>query len=758
MMDDEGRTFGTSSASGDLDACAREPIHVPGHIQPHGLLFVIEADSRVVLQASDNLAAFGLAADAPISGEGLKEIVGAEAARGIDTALDAFTPGEGPTLLGPVAIHGRVFDLVVHQIRDRLILELEAETADTPRGSLDGLYPHIQAFVGSLPALTDEEGLGSAAAAKIRELTGFDRVLVYRFDEDWNGTVVAEARGERLPSYLDLRFPASDIPAQARELYRLNRLRLIPDADYVPVPVRPERDPRTGALLDLSLSVLRSVSPVHVQYMKNMGTPASMSVSILDEGRLWGLISCHHGEPRRVPAHVRTACDFIGQILAMQIGAKARSRMTSERVKRHEIEARLLSAMSEASSFEEGLAAIPDELLALTDAAGAAIISEGDARLLGRTPSKAEVLAIGDWLFARHPAEGVFSTASLGRENAPFEKWASTAAGLAAIAISQVRPSFVIWFRPEVIETVRWGGDPRKPQEPSEGRLDPRTSFEMWKETVRGRSEAWSRPQIEAAASLRNAIVGIVMRKAEEMAALTEELKRSNKELEAFSYSISHDLRAPFRHIVGFGELLKEMDPVAGDARGSRYIDTVIESAHSAGRLVDDLLSFSQMGRAKLTPIRLDMNKLVDEVMRMLRPDWEGRDIKWVISSLPRAYGDPSFMRSVWQNLIANSIKYTNGTDPSEIVIEGEERDDACIYVIRDNGVGFDMAYVDKLFGVFQRLHRIEDYEGSGIGLANIRRIVERHGGKAWAEGEVGKGATFSFSLPKRSEGDTCQN
>ncbi|MCK5931526.1 MAG: ATPase, partial [Fulvimarina manganoxydans] len=199
MMDDEGRPFETSPASGDLDACAREPIHVPGHIQPHGLLLVIEPDSRAVLQASDNLAGFGLSADGAIPGAGLKEIVGGDAATEIEMALNAFTAGEGPTLLGPVTIHDRVFDLVVHRVGDRLILELEAETADSPRGSLDGLYPHIQAFVGSLPALSDEESLGSAAAAKIRELTGFDRVLVYRFDEDWNGTVVAEARGERLP-------------------------------------------------------------------------------------------------------------------------------------------------------------------------------------------------------------------------------------------------------------------------------------------------------------------------------------------------------------------------------------------------------------------------------------------------------------------------------------------------------------------------------------------------------------------------------
>jgi light-regulated signal transduction histidine kinase (bacteriophytochrome) len=251
----------------------------------------------------------------------------------------------------------------------------------------------------------------------------------------------------------------------------------------------------------------------------------------------------------------------------------------------------------------------------------------------------------------------------------------------------------------------------------------------------------------DGARDLRNAIVGIVLRKAEEMADLAAELERSNKELESFSYSVSHDLRAPFRHIVGFAELLRESAGGLDDTQ-RRYVDTIIESAFSAGRLVDDLLSFSQMGRASLLPIAVEVNRLVQDVRRTLAPDTEGRAIDWRISDLGTAHADPVMLRLVFQNLLSNAIKYTRSRQPAVIEIGAERRPGEVMFFVRDNGVGFDMAYVGKLFGVFQRLHRVEDYEGTGIGLANVRRIVERHGGRAWAEGTLDKGATFYFSLP----------
>lgn len=729
----------------DLSTCEREPIHIPGSIQPHGILFVLDPVDLTVLQASRNVEAIVGGPVEGILGLRLGDAVG-DLPKSLADDLTRRVPEHGNVHLRLIELGSVSYDAVAHRSDGAIILELEENGEGG--GSLDSLYPQIRAFVDELQEQPNEAALNDRAAQQIRGITGFDRVMVYRFDESWNGTVVAESRNERLPSYLDLRFPASDIPAQARKLYGLNRLRLIADADYRSVPIVPEINPRTSRPTDLSFSFLRSVSPVHLEYMKNMGTPSSMSISIMEGGKLWGLISCHSAAPRQVPIHVRTACDFLGQIVAMQISAKERNADAARRREKHVIQTKLLAFMAAEEHFIDGLIRNESELLKLTGAEGAAIVLDGRCVILGEAPDEKGVRKIVDWLATTRPHEEIFATASLGLEMAGGDQYAAVASGLLAVSISQLHASYVLWFRPEVIQTVKWGGDPSKPMTntPEGPRLHPRRSFEIWKETVRLAAMPWTAAEIDAAEGLHGAIVGIVMRKAEELAQLTDELKRSNKELEAFSYSVSHDLRAPFRHIVGYAELLK--DSAELDDRSRRYVDTIIESAFSAGKLVDDLLGFSQMGRSTLTPIRVDMNRLVDEVRRMLRPEEEGRRIEWKVEKLPPAWGDSGMLRQAVQNLLSNALKYTRSKPTAIIEIEGVATPDETVYTVRDNGVGFEMAYVGKLFGVFQRLHRMEEFEGTGIGLANVRRILERHGGRTWAEGAVGKGATFSFALP----------
>ena len=743
------------SSSLDLLTCDREPIHVPGNIQPYGALLVLEPGTLRILQAANGTDAI-LRSDGQLVGAVLADVLPASVFAAVEQ-VEAATQTPGVSHLGTVrfAHDGgwRSYHAIAHRAGGRIILELEETVADEP-GSFEDLYPHVRDFLDSLQAVSSVQELANLAAREVRRITGLDRALVYRFDEDWNGTVIAEDRSEALPSYLDLRFPASDIPAQARELYRLNRLRLIADADYTPVPIEPTLDPATNAPVDLSLSVLRSVSPVHLEYMRNMGTYASMSISLLREGQLWGLISCHNAAPRRVPYHVRTACDFIGQILSLQLAAKDHASLAEQRHARRTIGARLLGHMAAEDHFLDGLIKHGDDLLALTNAAGAAVVFGGTSSLIGDTPASTDVDRIVAWLADRRRDDDVFATDNLAVVMPGSELLKDHASGLLAIAISQVHDSYVIWFRPEVIRTVSWGGDPRKRAElePDGLRLHPRKSFEVWKETVSLRSSPWLEAEVEAAAELRTAIVDIVLRRAEEMAALSERLVSINKELEAFSYSVSHDLRAPFRHIVGYSQLLKNNEGTALTERGQRYVDTIIESAISAGTLVDNLLSYSQMGRATLVPVPLDMDTVTAEVIRKLDMEVGARTIDWRIGKLAPARGDPVMMRLVFQNLLANSIKFTRDRDPAVIEVGCEPGDGENVYFVRDNGVGFDEAYVSKLFGVFQRLHRVEEFEGTGIGLANVRRIVERHGGRVWAEGQVDGGATISFALPSGAE------
>ncbi|UVF19961.1 GAF domain-containing protein [Microvirga terrae] len=735
----------------DLTACEREPIHIPGSIQPHGILLAIRLSDRTIAYASANTAEIFGFDPADALGRPFDEVMpalSAEFAAQLDDPPAAGNARFVRTIQVHTAQQERFFETAVSRSGDCAILELE----EPPQGgisSIDALYPTLRRFVEQLQGASTIETLCHLAAQDIRRMTGFDRVLIYQFDEQWNGTVIAEDRNEVLPSYLDLRFPASDIPAQARELYRRNRLRIIPDADYTPVPIQ-SRDP---APLDLSDSVLRSVSPVHLEYMRNMGTLASMSISILRDGQLWGLISCHNKEPKRVSLQVRNACDFLTQIFSLQLEARENTTLAENRVRLGAVQTRLLAHMAAEERFIAGLVNHPDDLMMLSGAQGAAVLTQDHCWCLGEAPTMDQVRALFDWLSDNHQ-EDVFATDHLAAIYPAAEAFADKASGLLSISISKVHSSYVLWFRPEVVQTVKWGGNPQKPVQEEAGslRLHPRRSFETWKETVRSRSLAWDRSEIEAVKELRNAIVGIVLRRAEELASLSEELRRSNKELEAFSYSVSHDLRAPFRHIVGYSELLKKEASDLSE-KGRRYVDTIIESAYTAGTLVDNLLRFSQMGRTALKPRTVDVAGLVGEIRHKLSAEHADRRIQWVVGDLLPVNADPVLIRLVFENLLDNAVKYTRTREKARIEIGSSRKNGETVYFVRDNGVGFDMKYIDKLFGVFQRLHRMEEFEGTGIGLANVRRIVERHGGRAWAEGALDRGATFSVALPDHDEG-----
>ena len=736
----------------DLSTCAREPIHLPGSIQPHGLLFVLDDPSLVILQASTNtekLFPEGVLGKAP------EELFGDSWSASFRRTSQSASLERHPLYLGTLTLgagdHRRSFHAIAHRLDHTLILELEV-TASAQSLSFPDLYPLVRTFMADLQSVSTTEALSALTAREVRRITGFDRVLIYQFDAHWNGHVIAEDCDDALPSYFDLWFPASDIPQQARELYRLNRLRLIADADYQPVPIQPTLHPATGQPLDLSFAGLRSVSPVHVEYLKNMGVCASMSISVLRNGQLWGLIACHHRSARLASFEIRTACDFLGQAFALQLAAAEQAAEYEYRLQLQVLQSQLLGFMAREEHFVDGLTKHSAELLRFAEAAGAAVLWEDRCALLGATPTEEAVRVLADWL-AGQPNQDFFHSDCLSTLMPQGEDYRATASGVLAISMSTLYKSYVLWFRPEVLATVTWGGDPHKPVEQEANgslRLHPRKSFAAWQEIVRGRSVPWKTAEIETARELRHSILGIVLRKAEEVAQLSGELQRSNQELEAFSYSVSHDLRAPFRHIAGYSSLLRDELGGHGNPAVLRYIDTIAESARSAGTLVDNLLHFSQIGRSALHLVRIPHATLVAEVKAELERELPAeRRIEWRLGTLTKGQGDLLLLRLVWQNLLANAVKYTRTKEHAVIEIGSEESEREIIFFVRDNGVGFDGRYAHKLFGVFQRLHRMEEFEGNGIGLANARRIVARHGGRTWAEGAVGQGATFYFSLPK---------
>lgn len=382
----------------NLDRCAQEPIRIPGSIQPHGTLVVMDADSRRIVQASANATTLLAQKNDRDRGESvlglsLRQLVGEAAERQITEWLS--NPDSG--YLRTLSINGERLQVIGHHTAQGVILEFEQPPASEGE-TLEAYYPRIGRFMEDVPAYESLAELCTAAAREFRQISGFNRILVYRFDEQWNGEVLAEDGDGVLPSYAGLRFPASDIPAQARELYRLNRLRLIPDANYVPVPIEAAAHPHDGKPLDLSFAALRSVSPVHLQYMRNMGTLASMSISVLVDGKLWGLVSCHNAAPRRVNAQARTACDLLGKVLSQHIGARERGAYSAKRIELKRIESELLTSIAATESFQSGLAANAAIWLKIANAGGAAILHDDAIFTAGATPSPARLRALTEKL------------------------------------------------------------------------------------------------------------------------------------------------------------------------------------------------------------------------------------------------------------------------------------------------------------------------------------------------------------------------
>jgi chemotaxis family two-component system sensor kinase Cph1 len=716
----------------DLSSCDLEPIRVPGSIQPHGRLLVLQPGSLALVAWSENWPAAQLAAAQDMLGQ---------------LRLPALQPGASPVSLGAVQVGAEVFDAAVHRNERHLIVEFE--TASPPAGNEAPIYSLGRVFLPHLQQADTVARLAALAAREMKRLTGFGRCLVYRFDEAGHGEVLAEEVEPGYDSYTGHHFPASDIPQQARALYLVNHFRLIADANYRPVRLLANDASLTAADIDLSQAQLRSVSPIHLEYMRNMGTLASMSVSIVIDGRLWGLISCHDHAPRFLDPGTRLACEHLGQLLSLQLQSKESNGQVAERLELRQLTLQIVSHLAESDATLQHLVSEASLMLRVMRATGAAVVLDDEVWCVGDVPERAQVQELAGWIAGL--GVEVYDSDALAAHFTPAEAFAGTAAGVLAISISQVHRHLILWFRPELVRTVRWAGDPHKPMSADGGRMHPRLSFESWVEHIRGRCTPWSAAEVGAAGELRQALIGVVLRRAEELAAVATELGRVNKELEAFSYTVSHDLRAPMRHIAGYVDLVAQTEGKQLSERAHRYLAHVKDAAAFAGQMVDALLDFSRMGRAALKQRPVDTASLVDGLVRELKRLEPQRAIEWEIdASLPTLYADPLLLQVAVRNLLANAVKYSRTRTPARIsvrAVHDEALGDGL--EVQDNGVGFQMKYADKLFGVFQRLHQAEDFEGTGIGLANVKRIVERHGGTVRANGAVDAGASFGFILPR---------
>ena len=484
----------TASSAGDvgldLTACDREPIHIPGAIQPHGLLLVADAATLAIVAGAGDL-------ETRLAPDWLGCDLSALLAQDVVATLSADEPIAGVAIAGvPVVGRTERFDVTIHRGAVHVIVELEPVEAEPMTAA--GMLGRLNAMAMTFERASNLQTLCERAATAFRQLTGFDRVMVYRFLDDEAGRVMAEDKVAGLGTFLNHHFPASDIPRQARALYVRNRTRTIPTIAYAPAVLRPAG----FETLDLSDVALRSVSPIHLRYLANMGVAASASISIVKDGLLWGMIACHHGTPRALTPDIRAASATLAGGLARQIRAKEEAETYRERLRLRAAEDAILPKLATDPAPRTIVTTLRDELRMLMDGDGFAFVQGHFVDTDGACPPDDDIRDLAEWARTRGGIEP-FATHELESLYPRARAYRACASGVLALALVD-EGAMLLWFRAEQIEEVEWAGNPHKAVSVDPNAvLTPRTSFESWTQAVSGRSRRWTREEIEAAHRLR---------------------------------------------------------------------------------------------------------------------------------------------------------------------------------------------------------------------------------------------------------------
>ena len=715
----------------DLSNCDQEPIHIPGSIQSHGALLCFTPDGRLASRSANADALLGVlpAPGAPLGEHHLD--AGARAV--IQSALE---DKHGYVDSRMITLPSGAFDLVTHKSEGVLIAEFEKRPADAL--SLDAFALAAHQAIQRIQRQQGVEDLLTLAVDEIARITGFDRVMAYRFLHDDSGEVVAEHKREDLEPFLGQRYPASDIPAQARRLYVINPIRLIADVKAPTVALEPDLNPETGRPLDLSHSMLRSVSPVHIEYLSNMGVGASMSLSIVIGDRLWGLIACHHMSAHLVPHAVRMSCQLLAQFVSALVernlnGERARALEYSTALRRE-----IVARITDREDIVLALASEHEGFLRLMNSHGGAISMDRKTQVFGKAPSREAVNALINWLNENAPGD-LFYTSALGADAPALKQVLGDICGVLAVRFYREQDGYAFWFRSEQVEDVRWGGNPEKKYSigPLGPRLTPRGSFAVWKETVRGKSLPWVKTELEVAGQLRLDF--------QEVALSNENMvKRARETLLA---TLGHDLRDPLQAIMMAARMIEVREHSPSSSNLSKRISSSSSRMH---RLISQVLDISRLQSGMGLDIQrrpVDVRKMAMEIVNEARMAYPDNEIILEAEDCGEIGLDGDRISQVVSNLLSNTRHHGEIGKPSTLIVF--RRDEQLTISVSNHGAPIPAAVRDNLFKPYKKesMGNQRNARGLGLGLYIVSEIVNGHGGRITVDCENNI-ITFTVTIP----------
>lgn len=757
----------------ELTLCDREPIHAPGAIQPHGALLALDrTDLRIVQAGGDTLRLLGASPQALLGANAAHLFSKEQAARLMGLANEAGRPLRAvhPFSIARDAEDPVISDVIVYHSDGLLVLEFEPRREKAPENPL----AVIHAMLRRVQEAETAEDFCQAIVDEVHRVIGFERVMIYRFLSDGSGSVIAEAVESGVDSFLGLHYPESDIPKQARELYRRNWIRAIPDARYAPAPLLSMPDLKGAAPLDLGSSVIRSVSPVHRQYLANMGVVASLSMSIIMHGRLWGLIACHHRQPRYLPYALREACELFAEMVSSQLEGRGAAESFKSEQRNRQIHEELLNRLSGESELAAGLIRFHPNLLDLIPAGGVVLWIDGHFSNIGATPAPPDIEDMLGWLNAT-VEDGVFHTDRLPLLYPKAADFAGVASGLLALSVSRNPRDYVLWFRPELVRTVNWAGNPDKSGDASEP-LTPRHSFAVWQQRVRLQASPWLGAEVEAAHRLRLALLEVVLRRIDQIArerevarrqqerltfelnerlAQSERLARALRRETELRAAVEGDLTQVLRRTVEDQEterqrIARELHDTLGQSLTMLQLglQAIGQEVPASERLQQRLTGMKNLA----TNLGRDVNRLATEIrptsiddlgiqkaIESLLESWsENTSLRYYLHLSPRELRLPKAVETtlyrVLQEVLTNVVRHAEASKVGVIlnVVNGH-----VTMIVEDDGRGFRADTEERAGSPAMRL-----------GLLGIRERLALVGGSLEIESSPACGATVFIRIP----------
>ena len=716
--------------------CDQEPIHICGEVQEYGFLIGTQ-DSKITFYSQNTLELFPLDTILGTDIHAFFEQLG------IDINWDNYS-NSSELAIQHITYNNEEYTLSIHSNQGFTFFEIEKVF---PAHKINKEYFAIQNILRNM----NDKEIWKLLLKEIQDIIGFERVMIYQFLYDGSGQVVDELVKPHLDSYLDLHYPESDIPAQARALYLKNPVRITSHVSGTTSPI-------VGIIpreqIDLSYSVTRSSSPVHREYLKNAHVESSFSTSIIVNGELWGLVACQNSTPKHLDLQSRLLAETLTRASANAYASYTSLQTLREyqRINLSNISLRqnLLSEEDFGKSLKKNIKDIKESC----DADGMIIKINNEILTSGKVPSDLDIEKIIDWS-KQHNAdfeENTFVSNSFCQTIDLELDHPEKSCGIIISILGNNTSDMLIWLRKEQGQKIKWAGKPEKSSvsEIKNGveiiKFSPRKSFEVWKEYVKGTSMPWKIKEIESAKWITSVILKASHTKSSQILDLNNQLKELNQELDSFSHSISHDLSTPLTVIKLNAQLAKRLpDP----EKVQTTLDNIITQVDTMSEMIRNVLELSRIKKSEIELKNIQVDALIGTLAEDSKISFNSPQTEIIIENTPDVMGDKTMVYQVFVNVIGNAVKYSSKSKKPRVKIVGKVYDDAVTYSITDNGIGIDQKESGKMFKIFSRMNNAKEFKGNGVGLSIVHHLMEKMGGQISYESESGKGTTFILKFQK---------